>query len=142
RAAGLLEARLLTRDGFPGDDRAVVELPEQKTLAVALYSDEPELLRPILEANPHVRAIFHSVAEYSSTRDRGLVILDRFRPPTPPRGRSHRDAAPRRRFPHSHSRIADAGQIDPLALRESARGRASKQGSESGISRRAGGCAG
>ena len=32
RAAGLLEARLLTRDAFPADDRAVIELPEQKTL--------------------------------------------------------------------------------------------------------------
>ena len=84
RAAGLLEARLLTRDAFPADDRAVVELPEQKTLSVAVYSNEPELLRPILEANPLVRAVFKSVAEYSAKTDAGLVILDRFRPPSPP----------------------------------------------------------
>ncbi len=84
RAAGLLEARLLTRDAFPADDRAVLELPEQKTLAVTVYSNEPELLRPILDANPHVRAVFHSVAEYSPARGAGLVILDRFRPASPP----------------------------------------------------------
>src|SRR5262249_20819842 len=78
-ASGPLEVRLLTRDAFPADDRAVLELPEQKTLAVTVYSNEPEMLRPILEANPHVRAVFHSVSEYSPTRGAGLVILDRFR---------------------------------------------------------------
>jgi hypothetical protein len=84
RAAGLLEARLLTHDAFPADDRAVLELPEQKTLAVVVYSNEPELLRPVLEANPHVRAVYRSVAEYSAAQRAGLVILDRFRPPAPP----------------------------------------------------------
>jgi hypothetical protein len=84
RVAGLLEARLLTRDAFPADDRAVLELPEQKTLNVVVYSNEPELLRPILEANPHVRAVFRGVAEYSPTKGPGLVILDRFRPQSPP----------------------------------------------------------
>jgi len=84
RAAGLLEARLLTRDAFPADDRAIVELPEQKNLSVAVYSSEPELLRPILEANPHVRAEYRSVAQYAATRDAALVILDRFRPPSAP----------------------------------------------------------
>jgi hypothetical protein len=84
RAAGLLEARLLTRDGFPADDRAVLELPEEKTLSVAVYSDEPELLRPMLEANPHVHAVFRKTTEYSAKPDAGLVILDRFHPPAPP----------------------------------------------------------
>jgi len=62
----------------------VVELPEQKTLSVAVYSNEPELLRPILEANAHVRAVYRGVAEYAATRDAALVILDRFRPPSRP----------------------------------------------------------
>src|SRR5882672_8582581 len=84
RAAGLLEVRLLTRDAFPADDRAVLELPEQKTLAVTVYSNDPEMLRPILEANPHVRAVFRTVAEYSPARGPGLVILDSFGPPSPP----------------------------------------------------------
>src|SRR6202011_6204158 len=84
RAAGLLEARLLTHDPFPADDRAVVELPEEKTLSVMVYSNEPELLRPMLEANPHVSAIFRKTAEYSAKPAAGLMILDRFRPPAPP----------------------------------------------------------
>ena len=52
RAAGLLEATLLPHDAFPDDDRAIVEVPEQPALAVTVYSDQPELLRPVLAANP------------------------------------------------------------------------------------------
>ena len=85
RAAALLEARLLTHDAFPADDRAVIELPEQKTLSVVVYSDDPQSLKPMLEAHPHVRAVFRSSADYSASPDAGLVILDRFRPTSPPR---------------------------------------------------------
>ncbi|MGH9659402.1 MAG: vWA domain-containing protein [Bryobacteraceae bacterium] len=84
RAAGNLEVRLLVRDAFPDDDRALVELPPESTLAVAVYSAEPELLRPMLEANPRVQATFHAPAEYSPKTAAGLVILDRFRPSAPP----------------------------------------------------------
>ena len=84
RAAGLLEVRLLTRDAFSPDDHAVIELPKQRTLSVAVYSDHPELLRPMLEAHPDIHAVFHKVAEYSPNPDAGVVILDRFRPPSPP----------------------------------------------------------
>jgi hypothetical protein len=84
RAAGLLEARLLTHDAFPADDRAVVELPEEKTLSVVVYSNEPELLRPMLEASPHVTAIFRKTADYSAKPAAGLMVLDRFHPPAPP----------------------------------------------------------
>ena len=84
RAAGLLEARLLTHDAFPADDRAVVELPEEKTLSVVVYSNQPDLLRPMLEANPHVSAIFRKTAEYSAKPAAGLMILDGFHPPAPP----------------------------------------------------------
>ena len=84
-AAGLLEARLIPRDAFPADDRAVIELPEQKTLSVVVYSNEPQLLRPMFEASPHVRAVFRPVAEYDASGTAGLVILDRFRPPSAPK---------------------------------------------------------
>ena len=86
RAAGLLEARLLTRDAFSADDRAVIELPEQKTLSAVVYSNEPQLLRPVLEANPRVHAVFRPTGEYSpAPAGMSLVILDRFRPPSPPK---------------------------------------------------------
>ncbi len=87
RAAGLLEATLQPHDSFPGDDRAVIELPQQPSLNVTVYSDEPELLRPTITAIPRVHATFRPVTEYrAGTNNTGLVILDRFRPPTAPAG--------------------------------------------------------
>lgn len=87
RAAGVLEATLTPHDGFPADDRASLELPAQKDLAVTVYSDEPELLRPILSASPRVRPVFRPTAEYSDNNG-GLVVLDRFRPAKRPKSDS------------------------------------------------------
>ncbi len=89
RAAGQLEARLTPHDAFPADDRAVIELPGEKTLSVVVYSNEPELLRPMLEASPQVHASYRKTAEYSpdprgAKKEATLVILDRFHPPSPP----------------------------------------------------------
>ncbi len=85
RAAGWLEVRLLTRDGFPQDDRAVIELPAQRHLRVAVYSEEAELLRPILTANPLFTATFHKTAGYDPAIAADVLILDRFTPPTAPK---------------------------------------------------------
>ncbi|MEO7653309.1 MAG: hypothetical protein ABIZ80_22860, partial [Bryobacteraceae bacterium] len=84
KAAGLLEARLLPQDSYPEDNRAVIELPQLKTLSVAVYSNEPDLLRPALEANPRIQATFRPVSEYSAKPEAALVILDRFKPATRP----------------------------------------------------------
>jgi hypothetical protein len=86
RAAGLLEANLLPHDGFPGDDRAVLELPPQPSLNVIVYSNQPDLLRPTVTAIPRVHAIFRPVGEYRPEPGAGLVILDRFRPAEAPPG--------------------------------------------------------
>jgi len=86
RAAGLLEATLLPHDSFPDDDHAVLELPAQPSLNVIVYSDEPDLLRPTVTAIPRVHATFRPITEYRAEPNTGLVILDRFRPPTPPVG--------------------------------------------------------
>lgn len=84
RAAGLLEARLLEQDGFPEDDRATLELPALAELRVTVYSDEPELLRPALAANPLVAATFRKPAEYGRGDAADVLILDRFAPPALP----------------------------------------------------------
>lgn len=84
RAAGLLEATLLPHDGFPADDHAVLELPPQPSLNVVVYSNEPDLLRPVFTAIPRVHVIFRPTGEYQAGPMNELVILDRFQPPRPP----------------------------------------------------------
>ncbi len=84
RAAGYLEARLNSRDAFPQDDRAVVELPSEKPLHVVVYSNEPALLKPLISFTQQVNAVFESPAKYDPRVNADIVILDRFAPPTRP----------------------------------------------------------
>jgi von Willebrand factor type A domain/Aerotolerance regulator N-terminal len=78
-AAGILGVTLTPHDSFPADDRAELELPAQPSLAVIVYSNEPDLLKPALGATGRVSAIYRKPEEYRPD-DRGLVILDRFVP--------------------------------------------------------------
>ena len=82
RAAGWLEARLLTRDAFPADDRAVLELPAREALPISVYSDQPELLKPVISTMAEIKPQFLPTARYQSKSDARLVILDRFAPAT------------------------------------------------------------
>jgi hypothetical protein len=84
RAAGWLEARLLSSDSFPEDDRAVLEVPAQPAMRVVVYSDEPDLLKPVLSASPNISPVFRSPAAYDPRMKADAVILDRFSPPVPP----------------------------------------------------------
>jgi hypothetical protein len=84
RAAGWLEARLNARDAFPQDDRALIELPAQKPLRIVVYSAEPQLLRPLIAANPHVNAVFEAPAKYDPRVNADIVLLDRFAPDVRP----------------------------------------------------------
>ena len=82
-SAGILGVTLLPHDGFPRDDHAELELPSQPSLRVTVYSNQPELLQPVLAAMPHVIAVYRKPEEYTGA-DTGLVILDRFIPPHRP----------------------------------------------------------
>ena len=83
RAAGILKLRLLPNDAFPDDNHAQVELPAEQPLTVTVYSDQPEQLKPILAANKQIAAVYKPVSQYSAS-DKGLVLLDRFRPTSRP----------------------------------------------------------
>jgi hypothetical protein len=91
RAAGILETRLYLQgspgDGFIADNYAALELPEQRTLHVIVYTDQPAALRPALESDPRVRAEFRAKSAYTPEND-GLVVLDRFRPEARPQGKA------------------------------------------------------
>ena len=84
RAAGWMEARLLTNDAFPQDTRAVLELPARRVLPVTVYSTEPDMLRPVFTAIPGVQVTFQPPAAYNPGAHDGIVLLDRFAPPSAP----------------------------------------------------------
>jgi hypothetical protein len=80
--AGVLGVHLTPADAFPRDDFASMELPAQATLRVTVYSDQPQLLEPVL-SSPGVTTVYRKPSEYRPN-DKGLVILDRFAPPRRP----------------------------------------------------------
>lgn len=84
RAGAWVEARLGVRDSFPQDDRAVLELPAQPALRIAVYTDEPELLQPLLAADARNDARFLSPSQYRADADADLIVIDRFAPPARP----------------------------------------------------------
>jgi hypothetical protein len=73
------------RDSIAEDNRALLEIPELKTVKVAVYTNDPDALRPALKAHPQIDATFHTPAEYRPDVPAAVVILDRFAPPTPPK---------------------------------------------------------
>jgi hypothetical protein len=82
-SSGMIGVNITPHDAFPADDHADLELPAQPRLNVTVYSNQPELLKPVLSATPRVTAIYRKPSEYRPN-DAGLVILDRFIPPQRP----------------------------------------------------------
>jgi hypothetical protein len=80
RAAGWIEARLLGREPFSLDDRAVLELPSRDILPVTVYSDDPNSLKPIFTAIPGIQTTFLPTSRYTPKTPARLVVLDRFAP--------------------------------------------------------------
>lgn len=112
KAAGWLEVRLLTKDAFALDDRAVLELPAPRRLKVAVFSPEPELLRPVFDANPQVEAVYSSPAQYSADPKADLTVLDRFAPLTPPAGNTLWIEPPPARSPVPVRSTATAARLE------------------------------
>jgi len=82
-AAGILDVKMTPHDAFPADDQTELELPAQPHLSVTIYTDQPDLLRPVVAAMPRLTAVYRKPSEYRPG-DAGLVILDRFIPPQRP----------------------------------------------------------
>ena len=77
-------------DAFPQDDRAQLDVPEEKTLKISVFSAEANLLRPFLSGNSRVEASFAAPGQYDPQilsdpqKKPDIVILDRFVPPQVP----------------------------------------------------------
>jgi len=83
KSGGTFEARILLNDGFPADNRAILDLPADRQLLVTVVTNEPALLAPVLTANPRLRVVYQSPAEYAAPTE-GVLVLDRFTPPAVP----------------------------------------------------------
>jgi hypothetical protein len=110
RAAGILGVHLTPQDSFAADNNSEIELPSQPGLQVTVYSNEPDLLRPVLGATPRVNAVYRKPDEYRAD-DKGLVILDRFAPPQRPAADSIWIDPPADRSPIPVRKTVDATQF-------------------------------
>ena len=85
KAAGWVEARILESDSIPEDNRALLEIPELKSIKVAVYSDDPDTLRPALQSHPQIEPTFFRTSDYRSDVKASVVVLDRFVPREAPK---------------------------------------------------------
>lgn len=111
RAAGWLEARLMTPDSFVEDDRAMLEIPAQRALNLLVYTDAPDLLRPVVAASANVVPTFRSPASYDARAKADVVVLDRFAPPAPPAAPSIWIDPPQQRCPVRIKSVAEAAKL-------------------------------
>jgi hypothetical protein len=84
KSAGWMEARIQLRDALLEDNVALLEIPEQKQVRVAVFTRQPELLRPLMAANPRISAVYAQPEAFKADTDADVVIIDRFRPPQKP----------------------------------------------------------
>ncbi|MDR3718515.1 MAG: VWA domain-containing protein [Bryobacteraceae bacterium] len=83
-AAGWIEARLTPPDAMPADDSVTLEVPSPEPLRIAVYSDSPELLRPVFSSDPRLAPQYLPASAYRRDPDAGLIVIDGFAPAQPP----------------------------------------------------------
>ncbi len=82
--SGQLVAEITPRDGLASDDRAVLQLPRNGPLRIAVYTNRPDVLRPLLEANHRVSVRFLSPAQYTAKPAADVMLLDQMTPASTP----------------------------------------------------------
>ncbi len=82
--SGRLVAEITPGDSLASDERAVLELPRNGPLRVAVYTSRADVLRPLLEANHRLSVKFFSPAEYVAKPAADVMLLDQMTPPSRP----------------------------------------------------------
>jgi len=75
--AGQLVAELRGVDDRMGDARAALELPRIPFLRVAVFTDRPEVFRPLFSANSRLRVQFFATSGQEPTAAADIMVLDR-----------------------------------------------------------------
>ena len=66
------------------DDRVSIFLPRIRSLRVAVFTDRPAILKPLLESGRQLTPQVYPTSQYQSKPPAEIVILDRFSPAIPP----------------------------------------------------------
>jgi Ca-activated chloride channel family protein len=82
--AGKFKVRLAPGDSLPMDDVAEISLPDAAALSVAVFTDRPELLRPLLDADHRLNARFYPAASYVRRPNADVMLIDGFDPSQAP----------------------------------------------------------
>jgi hypothetical protein len=82
---GQLIAEITPRDDLESDRRAVLELPRTGALKLAVFTNRPDVLQPLLESNHRLNVKFFSPAEYSARPAADVMLLDQIAPEEQPR---------------------------------------------------------
>ncbi len=82
--AGDLTASLTPGGSLSADDSASVSVPRNGPLQIAVFTDRPQLLRPLFPAGQSLQATFNPTAAYRPNVHAAVVVLDRFAPAVPP----------------------------------------------------------
>jgi von Willebrand factor type A domain/Aerotolerance regulator N-terminal len=80
QAPGELVAKISPGGSLSSDDQASIFLPRVKSLRVAVFTDRPAVLKPLLEADRQLAAQVFSTSQYQSKPAAEIVILDNFSP--------------------------------------------------------------
>jgi hypothetical protein len=82
--AGQLAAELKPGDNLMGDDRVVLHLPRIRFLRVAVFTDRPELFRPLFSANGRLQVHFFATSGQKTDGPADVMVLDRTARAVPP----------------------------------------------------------
>jgi len=82
--AGQLVSEIDGSDSLATNDRAVLALPGTGALSLVAYTDRPDILRPLLDANHHLHVKYLTTAAYGGKVDANVLLFDRFAPKQTP----------------------------------------------------------
>ena len=83
-AAGRLIAEIDSGDALPSDDRAELELPRTGALRIAVFTNRPAELAPLLTANHRLSVKLLPSNEYTPNPGADVMLLDRLDPAARP----------------------------------------------------------
>ena len=81
---GKLEIRLASGHSLAVDDTASIGLPDAAVLSVDVFTDRPDVLRPLLQADHRLTANLYSTKSYTPHPAADVMLIDGFAPAKAP----------------------------------------------------------